>query len=479
MAPMRHPYPPIGQTGNGPNRQPGPPEPCGFVSVGICLAKPRSLVVQVASGYLAVCMPTDVDARYSEGKRLLAVGDAASLAQAAELFAAGAAANHLPSQFRLGELLLARDDQAEQARGGALIRKAAEAGHPSACLLLGLLQVHGGKPGIPRNPAAAARWCEKAAKLGSGVAQFNLGLLYADGFGVSADAVQAVRWLRQAAHNGIPEAAGCIEVIYRDFSRPQTWDEAETRASVALHRTDPDSPKTLRFAEYYIDPCLDLVAQRFSLRRDEIEDIVQQFFLELEEPLRRGELTGRPWKESIRRHYTADKGRFRPYLGRVLVNFVQNYMRDRTKVPVPAPAARIDPACEQLVEWHAGEWSALLARFTADTAPRRADAGRATEVLTAVLVHGATQAELAARLDLSERTIRSAMRLGTDLLREWLGRRLDEAGIVDPALREGLELLPAWLHHPAVDKRNRALLLLVVVERRIAPRAAPAVTLSV
>ncbi|MCK6487756.1 MAG: hypothetical protein L6R48_05340 [Planctomycetes bacterium] len=407
----------------------------------------------------------DADAGYLRAKELLARGDQAARAEAADLLDQGDRAGHAPSRFRLAELLLAGDDPAGRRRARALLEAAAAAGHARACFLLGLLHAQGGA-GAAADATVAARWCAEAARGGLGVAQFNLALLHAAGSGVEADPLAAARWLRKAAHNGVAEAAACLELLYRDGAdpdaRPRTWDEADTRASVALARTDPDAPKSLRFAEYYLDPCLDLVAQRFRLQRDQLEDLVQEFFCELEQPLTRGEHSGRAWKEGLRRRYDPARGAFRPYLGRTLVNFV----RDRLGRPAAGggpPAERIDPAAE--VERHADDWRAALAAFSADTAPRRADAARAVSVVVAVLAEDATQAELARRLGLTERTVRSDLRLGADLLREWLDRRLAGLSDADPLsarLREGLELLPAWLHHPSADKRGKALLLLAV-----------------
>src|SRR4051812_23692015 len=140
----------------------------------------------------------DHAASYQEAKRLLASGEPADRELAATLFAGAAQAGHVPSQFRLGELHLQDEDPQVQSEGLALVAQAAAAGHPPACFYYGLLHAHG-RAGHDRDLTAAAEWCAKAARAGSGAAQFNLGLLYADGGGVAADPMQAVRWLRQEA----------------------------------------------------------------------------------------------------------------------------------------------------------------------------------------------------------------------------------------------------------------------------------------
>ncbi|MCK6490397.1 MAG: sel1 repeat family protein, partial [Planctomycetes bacterium] len=237
----------------------------------------------------------DPERRYREAKALIAAGDAAGRGALERLAQEG----HPAACCRLAEML-----QAEGRPGAAaLLARAAAADHPRACFLLGLLHAHGGD-GLGADRAAALRWCERAARLGSAEAQFNLGLLHGEQEG---DEEEAGRWLQLAAANGVAEAEACLDLLWQEAgdpgARPRTWDEAETRASVALARTDPDAPKSLRFAEYYVDPCLDLLARRMKLRRDQGEDIVQQFFLELEEPLSKGEHRGRPWKESLRSRF--------------------------------------------------------------------------------------------------------------------------------------------------------------------------------
>ena len=404
---------------------------------------------------------------YLRAKELLVEGEPVSVAEAKALLVANAAQGHSKSRYRLAELILAESDPHSHPTAVPLLRAAAEDGHPPACFLLGLLYAHG-HAGLRQDPVEAARWCAVAARKGLGVAQFNLGLLHAAGSGVAADPTTAMSWLRRAAINGVSEADGCLDIIYqKPGERPRTWDAAETRASVALERTDSDRPKTLRFAEYYVDPCIDLVAQRFNLRRDELEDVVQQFFLELEEPLTRGELRGKAWKESLRHHYNPKQGAFRPFLARALVNFVCDWIKIRTNdglsPPPPAPG-------ESDVEIFAQDWRALLASFRADTVPRRNDAARATDVLLSIVVDNCSQIELAGRLGLTERTVRTALRLGVDLLKEWLEARLalmpaDEAMV--RRLIQGLELLPVWMNHPSVEKNSRTLLFLAVVWRRL------------
>ena len=57
-----------------------------------------------------------------------------------------------------------------------------------------------------RNIEAAVALYRKAAELGHPAAQYNLAVAYANGEGVAADEVEAMRWLRKAARKAGPEA---------------------------------------------------------------------------------------------------------------------------------------------------------------------------------------------------------------------------------------------------------------------------------
>jgi len=70
--------------------------------------------------------------------------------------------------------------------------------------------------GISKNDAEAARWFRKAAEQGLTEAQFNLGVMYDYGRGVSKNAVEAVRWYRKAAEKGDVDAQNNLGLAYRN-----------------------------------------------------------------------------------------------------------------------------------------------------------------------------------------------------------------------------------------------------------------------
>jgi len=84
-----------------------------------------------------------------------------------------------------------------------LWRPLADQGNAGAQFNLGLMYANG--QGVPQDYAEAIRWYRKAADRGAASAQFNLGLMYANGQGVPQDYAEAVRWYRKAADQIIAE----------------------------------------------------------------------------------------------------------------------------------------------------------------------------------------------------------------------------------------------------------------------------------
>jgi TPR repeat protein len=76
----------------------------------------------------------------------------------------------------------------------------AEQGDARAQWRLGLMYANG--RGVSQDDAAAIRWYRAAAEQGDPVAQSNLGLMYAVGRGVPQDYVRAYMWFNLAAANG-------------------------------------------------------------------------------------------------------------------------------------------------------------------------------------------------------------------------------------------------------------------------------------
>ena len=83
--------------------------------------------------------------------------------------------------------------------------QAAAQGNAAAQYNLGVVYAEG--RGVRQNDAEAARWFRKAADQGVAQAQFNLGVMYYKGHGVRQDLALAQEWLGKACQNG--DQDGC------------------------------------------------------------------------------------------------------------------------------------------------------------------------------------------------------------------------------------------------------------------------------
>ena len=90
----------------------------------------------------------------------------------------------------------------------------ARAGHGDADAQyeLGIMYAEG--RGVPQHDAVAFAWYRQAAEQGVAKAQFNVGLMYSSGRGVPRDAAEAVTWYQEAAAQGLAEAQVNLGVIF-------------------------------------------------------------------------------------------------------------------------------------------------------------------------------------------------------------------------------------------------------------------------
>ena len=92
------------------------------------------------------------------------------------------------------------------------LRPLAEQGHAVAQYNLGLLYANG--QGVPKDDGQARQWYEKAAAQGRADAQVNLGILYDYGRGVPQDYKKAVYWYRLSAKQGNDLAQRQLGLMY-------------------------------------------------------------------------------------------------------------------------------------------------------------------------------------------------------------------------------------------------------------------------
>jgi len=107
-------------------------------------------------------------------------------------------------------------------------RPLAEQGHAVAQYSLGLLYANG--QGVPKDDAQARQWYEKAAAQGRADAQVNLGILYDYGRGVPQDFKKAVYWYRLSANQGNDLAQRQLGLLYergdgvsQDYVQAYMW----------------------------------------------------------------------------------------------------------------------------------------------------------------------------------------------------------------------------------------------------------------
>ncbi|MBI3525303.1 MAG: sel1 repeat family protein [Betaproteobacteria bacterium] len=96
-----------------------------------------------------------------------------------------------------------------------LIAKAAERGSASSQILLAIAYLNG-DGGLPKDPAIAARWFERAAIQGNGYAEEKLGDLYEQGLGVDQNLKLAFDWRVKAANRGNLQVQVKLGKMYRD-----------------------------------------------------------------------------------------------------------------------------------------------------------------------------------------------------------------------------------------------------------------------
>ena len=109
-------------------------------------------------------------------------------------------------------------------------KRATNEGNAEAMFNLGLLYANG--QGVTQDYVRAREWYEKAAEKGFPSAMGNLGVLYHNGQGVAQDYGKAREWYEKAAEKGFPRAMGNLGVLYhndqgvaQDYAKAREWYE--------------------------------------------------------------------------------------------------------------------------------------------------------------------------------------------------------------------------------------------------------------
>ena len=126
------------------------------------------------------------------------------------------------ADFKAGENAYHRGDYATALREWQPLAKR---GHAAAQYNLGLLYANG--QGVSKDDAQAQQWYEKAAAQGHADAQVNLGILYDYGRGVAQDYKKAVYWYRLSAKQGNELAQRQLGLMFeRGDGVPQDYVQA-------------------------------------------------------------------------------------------------------------------------------------------------------------------------------------------------------------------------------------------------------------
>ncbi len=109
-----------------------------------------------------------------------------------------------------------KDDSGHQTVSGEQIEeylRRAEEGDVDAQYNLGIIYYHG--EGVSRNFEEAIHWFHKAAESGDADAQYNLGFMYGRGEGVEKNHEQSLEWFKRASQQGHTGASEILEKMMR------------------------------------------------------------------------------------------------------------------------------------------------------------------------------------------------------------------------------------------------------------------------
>ncbi|MCH2211043.1 MAG: sel1 repeat family protein [Fuerstiella sp.] len=103
--------------------------------------------------------------------------------------------------------------------------ESAQKGHPNAQFLIGFWYTIG-QGGVQIDDVEALKWYRRAADQGLAKAQFTVGQMYSSGEGATKDEVEALKWYRSAADQGHAQAQFTLGTMYSS-GEGATKDEVE------------------------------------------------------------------------------------------------------------------------------------------------------------------------------------------------------------------------------------------------------------
>ena len=139
------------------------------------------------------------------------------------------------AQFELGEMFLSGEGVERSTTTGLnLIRRSAEQDFTMAQAALGIVHLRRtmaqAAQGFRQDTEQALKWLKRAATSGDEFSLYQLGLMYAEGFGVKRNRFEAAKWYIQAANLGNPDAQFGMGLIYdegegvpKDTNEAASW----------------------------------------------------------------------------------------------------------------------------------------------------------------------------------------------------------------------------------------------------------------
>ncbi len=176
----------------------------------------------------------EVGTRFSDGR-----GVAQDLVEAVAWYQRAADAGLAPAQYRLGSYLEKGTGTAKDTlKARTYYELAANGGNAKAMHNLGVLMTQSGKQDELK---PALGWFERAAEFGVRDSQYNLGIMYARGFGVPVDLAAAYKWFSIAAVAGDADAGKKRDEVGKALD-PATLSAAKMAAETFKAKTpDPDA----------------------------------------------------------------------------------------------------------------------------------------------------------------------------------------------------------------------------------------------
>lgn len=129
----------------------------------------------------------------------------------------------------------------------------AEQGNAAAQYNLGVMYRNGN--GVTQDDKAAVKWYQLAADQGDAAAQNNLGAMYTSGLGITQDYKTAMTWYRLAADQGNAAAQNNLGAMYADGQGViQDNVYAHMWGNIARSNGDENGGKLIEFVETRMTP---------------------------------------------------------------------------------------------------------------------------------------------------------------------------------------------------------------------------------